>query len=272
MKKIIVLVAILAVVGLGVKAVFAAPVGNPLKEPARGNLLVGYEWTLVDDKDLEHSDYSGKQEYKADFHLAKFTYGLLDGLTVNGELGLGKVKNINQSVPHGYQFAWGGGATWNVLENLNSVWSQIPEKLPYDIDVGLSGRYIGIEGDGDNPHPSTLPNADYTYDENWQEIQTSMWIAKDFGAFTPYGGLSLSWVRVRQKEDQNTGGNVTSRHIRDASDPGCFVGFDLSPGKWERLSKNPVVHRFLKDMNISFEFRGESETALTAGASWLWKY
>ncbi len=271
MKKLVVLAAVVAVVCFAAKGVFAAPVGNPLKEPAKGDLLVGYEWTLIDDKDLEHSDYSSKQDYKANFHMAKFTYGLLDGLTVNGEIGLGRIKNISQSIPHDYQLAWGGGATWNVLENLHTIWPGIPEKLPYDIDCGLSGRYIGIEGDRDNPHPFTLSNSGYHYDECWQEIQGASWVAKDFGVFTPYGGLSLSWVRVRQKEDQNTG-SITSRHIRNVADLGLFVGFDLNPGKWEKLSKNPVLHRFLKNMNISFEFRGESETALTAGINWIWKY
>lgn len=267
MKKLVVLVAVVAVVCFAAKGIFAAPVGNPLKEPAKGDLLVGYEFTLIDDKDLEHSDYSSKQDYKANFHMAKFTYGLLDGLTVNGEVGLGRIKNVSQSIPHGYEAAWGGGFTWSVLKNLNTIWPQIPEKLPYDIDCGFSGSYIATESDGDNPHPFTLSNANNEYDERWREYQGAAWLAKDFGIFTPYGGLSLCWVDVRQKENPTTGVVVT-RSIRNVSDLGCFVGFDLNPGKCEMLSNN----RFFKDMNISFEFRGETETALTAGINWIWKY
>jgi len=267
MKKLIVLVVVMIMVGFGVEGVFAAPVGNPLKEPAKGNLLVGYEWTLIDDKDLTHGDYSEKQDYKANFHMAKFTYGLLDGFTVNGEIGLGRIKNVSQSVPHGYEAAWGGGFTWSVLQNLNSIWPAVPEKLPYDIDCGLSGRYLATESDSDNPHPNSLSNADYKYDERWREYQGAAWIAKDFGIFTPYGGLLVSWVDLRQKEDPNTG-VVTTRTLQNDSDAGCFIGFDLIPGKCEALSNN----RFFKDMNLSFEFRGESETALTAGVSWIWKY
>lgn len=267
MKKLIVLAAVMVIVSFGVNGVFSAPVGNPLMEPAKGDLLFGCDWTLIDGKDLDHADYSIEQEYKVNLYLAKFTYGLLDGLTVNGKVGVGRVKNVTQSVPHGNEAAWGGGVTWTVLKNLHSIWPKIPEKLPGGIDFGFSGQYIGIASNGDNPHPFTLATSSYEYDERWREYQGAAWLAKDLGGIVPYAGITASWVDVRQKEDPNTG-VITIRALKDSSDFGYVAGFDLIPDKIGRLGET----RIFKYIKLSFEVRAESEKALTAGASWVWKY
>lgn len=258
---------VVVMVCVGVKGLFAAPIGNPLKEPLKGDLMVGYEWIYVDDKKVEHSYFSDRQKYRLSLHLAKFTYGLLEGLTVNGEVGLGRLRNVSQSVPHGYQAAWGGGFSWDVLENLHSFFPGIPKELPWGISSGFSGSYVATESDGDNPSPNSLSTANYRYNERWKEFQLAWWIARDFGAFTPYSGLLLSWVHVRQKEDPDTG-IVTTRSLQNNSDLGYFFGLDLNLGKCELFKET----RFLKDLNLNFEFRGESETAFTAGINWVWKY
>jgi hypothetical protein len=267
MKNEGILLAAVFFVCFAITNLFAAPVGNPLKEPAKGDLMIGYEETLIVDKDLKHSYYSEKQGYKANIHLAKFTYGLLDGFRVNGEIGVGRLKNVSQHVPHGNEVAWGGGANWNLLEGMHSVWPGIPDKLPLDLECGFSGRYIAIASNGDNPTPSDLSTGNYIYNENWKEYQAAAWIARNFGILIPYAGFSLSWATVRQQEDPNTG-IISRRELRDASDPGFFIGCDVSFGKAENLSNV----RFLKDLNLSFEYRGASESALTAGINWVWKY
>lgn len=263
-KKIVILLAVAAVAGLGVKVILAAPVGNPLKEPAKGDLMIGYEETLVQDQDLTHSFYSQPQGYKSNQHLVKFTYGLLEGLSANGEIGIGRIKNVSLEIPHGNQLVWGGGLNWNIMRHLNSLWPKIPQALPYDIEIGLSGRYLGIESDKDDQTPKRTPYI--TYDESWKEFQSAAWLSRDFGVLSPYAALILNWTRVRQKEDR--GGVVTARALRDPSDLGYALGCDVSFGKCQKLSEV----RFLKDINLSFEFRGESETAMTAGINWVWKY
>lgn len=263
-KKIIVLLGVVAVVGLSVKLVPAAPVGNPLKEPAKGELMIGYEETLVTDKDLKHNDLSQPHGYKSNQHLAKFSYGILEGLTGNGEIGVGRIKNVSLEIPHGNQLAWGGGFDWNIMRNLNSLWSKIPQTLPYDIEIGLSGRYLGIESDKDEQTPQRAPYA--KYDENWKEFQSAAWLARDFGILSPYAALIVNWTQVRQK--QEISGVITTRTLKDPTDVGYALGCDVSFGKDKNLSQV----RFLKDINLSFEFRGASETALTAGINWVWKY
>ena len=263
-KKVVILLAIAAVVFFGVRDLLAAPVGNPLKEPAKGDLMIGYEETLVQDQDLKHNDLSQPHGYKSSQHLAKFTYGLLEGLTGNGEIGIGRIKNISLEIPHGNQIAWGGGFDWNIMRNLNSLWSRIPQTLPYDIEIGLSGRYIGIASDKDDQTPPRTPVVQY--DENWKEFQSAAWLARDFGVFSPYAALVVNWTQVRQKEE--TGGVITTRTLKDPADVGYALGCDVSFVKCQKLSDV----RFLKDINLSFEYRGGSESALTAGINWIWKY
>jgi len=243
MKRILVLVAV-AIAILGIKEIFAAPVGNPLKEPARGELMVGYEETFVFDKNVKHNDYEDPHGYRSNQHMAKFNYGLLEGITVNGEIGMGRIKNISLSVPHDYQLAWGAGLDWNIM----------PKILPYEIEVGINIHYIGIEGDKAEQTPT--PAYGVTYDESWNEFQTAAWIARDFGPFTPYAALLLNWTEVRQKIDNV--GAVTQRTLKDPADIGYVLGFDVGQG----------------NIHLSFEFRGQSERAnsITGGINWVWRY
>jgi hypothetical protein len=229
--------------------------------------MIGYEETLVTDQDLKHNDFSQPQGYRSNQHLAKFTYGILEGLTGNGEIGIGRVKNKSLEIPHGNQLAWGGGFTWNIMRNLNSLWSRIPETLPCGIEIGINGRYIGIESDKDKQTPDPGSGRNHiTYDESWKEFQSAAWLARDFGVFTPYAALMVNWTQVRQKVDSS--GAITLRTLKDPADMGYALGCDITLGKDKNLSQV----RFLKDINLSFEFRGASETALTAGINWVWKY
>lgn len=264
MKNLVVVVLISGLVCLGSRGLFAAPVGNPLKEPSKGELMIGYEATFITDKDLKHNVTSQPHGYRSDQHLAKFTYGVLEGLTANGEIGVGRIRNRSFSVPHTHQLAWGGGFSWNLMENFHSLWPRIPETLPLGIAIGVSGRYIGIESDRDDPSPRRAPYP--TYDESWKEFQAAGWLARDFGIFTPYSALIGNWTQVRQKEDISS--VITTRTFKDPGEIGYAIGCDVSFGKSPKLKGV----RFLKDINLSFEFRGASETALTGGINWVWKY
>lgn len=267
MKRILVLV--IAIVSLGIKGIFAAPVGNPLKEPAKGEFMIGYEETFVFDKNVKHNDYEDPHGYRSNQHLAKFSYGFLEGLNVNGEIGLARIKNISLAIPHDYQLAWGAGFNWNIMQCMNSIWRNIPATLPYEIEIGINGRYIGIEADKGEQTPTPVYGAGViTYDESWKEFQTAAWIARDFGPFTPYAALILNWTEVRQEIDIS--GAITEKTLKDPADLGYVLGFDVDLGKF----KKPGKIGFLKDIDLSFEFRGQSERAnsITGGISLVWKY
>lgn len=252
MKRILILVT--AITSLWIKCIFAAPVGNPLKEPARGEFMIGCEETFVFDKNVKHNAYEDPHGYRSNQHMAKFTYGFSEGVDVNGEIGLARIKNISLAVPHDYQLAWGAGLNWNIMRNLNSLWTKIPETLPFEVEIGASGRYIGIAGDKDEQTP--IPASGVSYDESWKEFQTAAWIARDFGPVTPYAALLLNWTEVRQKIDSM--GAITERTLKDPADIGYVLGFDVGMG----------------NIHLSLEFRGQSERAnsITGGINWVWKH
>jgi opacity protein-like surface antigen len=228
-------------------------------------LVIGIEETHTAERDFEHDSFpEGDIQFETLQHLGTLSYEIISGFTLNGKIGVAYIKNDSWSFgKHDYKLAWGVGAEWNVFKGLNECFPNIPDALPYGIDMLVTGEYFTIDAD-------KLTNTGVnTLDEEWQEWNTAIILSKTYGAFTPYIGARVSWAEVKVNLDYGTT-NATDFYGTLEADHqiGSILGLDLDFSECGILRKSP----FIRNLSLNLEARAFDEVAFTGGLNYTHKF
>lgn len=200
-------------------------------------ISVGIENTYVAEREFEHAYdtfVDGGFQVESFQHKATLSYELLNGLTLKGKLGEGRIKNnswkekIKDNAAlgfiggwHDYKIAWGAGGDWNLSKFVNTCYPEF-SLLPWGINLIISGEYAAIEED-------TI----YTYHraslaDKWQEFNTSITLSRKWRGFTPYAGARLSFAQIKSVLHYNlTGVENFSGTLKAEDNFGGFLGLKL---------------------------------------------